>query len=155
MRRFTVSWMASLALAGAVLVGSPGALAAQSPVLTDCFAHGQLTGQYSTSELRIALNTIPVSATQYTVCYDVIQRQLLAQLRTVGSDKASSGSGSGGSFLPTPVIVVLVLLALGAVTFAAIAIRSRGPESGGPPGGGPPGGGPPGGPGEEPPDGPA
>jgi hypothetical protein len=141
--------MASLALAGAVLAGSPGALAAQSPALTDCFAHGQLTGHYSTSELRIALNTIPVSATQYTVCYDVIQRQLLAQVRTPGPG-TGSGSSSGGSFLPTPVIVVLVLLALGAVTFAAIAIRSRGAESGGPPGGGPPGG-----PGEGPPDGPA
>lgn len=150
MRRLTLAWMASLALTGVGVLAAPAALAAQSPVLTDCFANARLTHSYTTSQLQNALNTIPVSATEYTVCYDVIQRQLLAQVH--GPKTGGSGSGSGGSFLPTPVVIVLVLLALGAVTFGAIAIRRRS-EAGG--SGGPGGDGPPDGPGTGPPDEPA
>jgi hypothetical protein len=139
MRRITVAWMASLALIGAGTVLASPALGAQSPVLTDCFANGRLTQQYSIGQLRTALSTIPVSATEYSICYDVIQRQLFAQIHPGKGN--GSGSGSGGSFLPTPVIIVLVLLLLGAVTFGAIAIRSRAKGGGDSPGG--PGHGPP------------
>jgi ABC-type phosphate transport system substrate-binding protein len=122
-----VVWMAvSAALAGGASAASP----AQSPVVTDCVAHDRLTGSYSISELQNALNTMPGTTQEYSGCYDIIQRQLFAQAG--GKPSGGSSSGSGGSFLPTPVIVILVVLALGAVTFGAIAIRSR---SGGPPGG--------------------
>ena len=75
------------------------------------------------TELRGALTTMPADVKEYTNCYDVIQRTLLAQVG--GHGGGSGGSGSGGSFLPTPLLVVLILLGLGAVSFGAVAIRRR------------------------------
>jgi hypothetical protein len=93
-------------------------------VIADCQAHGKLTGSYTTGALEHALATLPADVAEYTDCHDVIQRQLLQQVH--GNDQGTgSGAGSGGSFLPTPVIVILVILALGAVTFGALEIRRR------------------------------
>jgi hypothetical protein len=101
----------------------PAARASAAAVLADCQRNGKLSAQYSIADLRGALANMPVDVKQYTNCYDVIQRQLLAQIQ---SSSGSGGSGgSGGSFLPTWLIVVLVLLALAAATFAAIEIRRR------------------------------
>jgi hypothetical protein len=109
------------------VVGPSVAVAASSSaasVIADCQAHNKLTGSYTTRTLEHALATLPADVAEYTDCHDVIQSQLLQQLR--GNDQgAGSGAGSGGSFLPTPVIVILVILALGAVTFGALEIRRR------------------------------
>src|SRR5262249_19849487 len=100
-------------------------------VIADCNAHGQLTQQYTLGQLRQALTNIPPAIQEYTNCYDVIQRQLLAQLgQSSGSNK--SGGGGGGSFLPVPVIIVLAVLLLAAAGYAVMAIRRR-EDGGGPP----------------------
>jgi hypothetical protein len=67
---------------------------------------------------------MPADVKEYTDCYDVVQRQLLAQIGG-GHGGGAGGSGSGGSFLPTPLLVVLILLGLGAVSFGVVAIRRR------------------------------
>jgi hypothetical protein len=107
-----------------VLAAASPASARQSAVVGDCVAHGQLTQTYSEGQLKTGLSTMSAAVKEYTNCYDVIQRALLGQLGGVRPTTGAT-SGSGGSFLPTPVIVVLVLLALGGVTFGAIAIRRR------------------------------
>jgi flagellar basal body-associated protein FliL len=107
-----------------MLAAASPAAAAQSPVVGDCVAHGQLTQTYSAGQLKTALNTMSAAVKEYTNCSDVIQRALLNDIQGVHPTKSGSGSG-GGSFLPTPVIVLIVLLALAGVTFGAIAIRRR------------------------------
>lgn|ERR1022692_2240051 len=110
------------AMAGALT--APAAFAGESPVTVDCNAHGALTHHYSITQLRSALASLPAQVKEYTDCYDVINRQLLAELGTGGKGGAGGG-GSGGSFLPTPVIVIVVVLALAAVTFGAVELRRR------------------------------
>jgi hypothetical protein len=119
MRKFSIL----IALVCALAAASPAA-AKQSPVVGDCVAHGQLTQTYSTGQLRTALSTMSAAIKEYTNCSDVIQRALLNEIGGV-KPKTGAAGGSGGSFLPTPVIVSLVLLALAGVTFGAIAIRRR------------------------------
>jgi hypothetical protein len=128
MRRFPILSVAVLCL-GALALGQavvPPARASQPQVVADCNSHGRLTQTYSDAQLRNALSTMSADVKEYTDCYDVIQRALLAQLGGSHQRSDGSNSGSGGSFLPTPLIVLLVLLALGAVTFGAVAIRRRG-----------------------------
>jgi hypothetical protein len=121
MRRWSV--IAAVVLA---LVCAPSALANPgAAVLADCNSHGKLTHQYTTAQLRAALSTMPVTLKEYTDCSDVIQRALLTSVSNHHVSDTGQ-SGSGGSFLPTWLIVILVLLALGAVTLGAIAIRRRG-----------------------------
>jgi hypothetical protein len=115
--------LAVLAAFAPGLVGASDALAAGNPVVTDCNSHGRLAGSYSVAELRNALSTMRADVKEYTDCYDVIQRALLAQ---IGGLHAGGGGGLfGGSFLPTWLIVVLVILGLAAATFGAIAVRKR------------------------------
>lgn len=117
-----------LALVCAVTAASAAvATAAPSPAqqaIADCNTNGRLTAHYSTDTLKAALAQMPSDVREYTDCYDVIERQLFAEL---GNSNASgaTGSSSSGSFLPTWLIVVIVVLALAAVTFAALAIRRR------------------------------
>jgi hypothetical protein len=121
----------ALALSVSAALAAP-ALAAQSPPVSDCNAHGRLTKSYTPKQLQTALSTMPADIKEYTNCYDVIQRALVAEVgdhRTGGSNDTSS---SGGSFLPTPVIVVIVILALAAATFGALALRRRSSDGGGP-----------------------
>ncbi|MHB8658993.1 MAG: hypothetical protein ACYC91_13745 [Solirubrobacteraceae bacterium] len=108
----------------ALAAPASSALAAGSPVVADCNAHGQLTRHYSSAQLKSALGTLPADIKEYTNCYDVIQRQLLAQLGRSGSG-AGGSSGSGGSFLPAPVLVLLILVVLGGAGYAALAARRR------------------------------
>ncbi len=113
------------------LGAAPAALGAEAPAITDCNSHGRLTRQYPATQLKTALSTMPAAVKEYTDCYDVIQRALLAQLGTPhNGGSGGSGSGSGGSFLPTPLIVVLVLLALAGAGFGAAAVRRRGGAGG-------------------------
>jgi hypothetical protein len=121
MRRFSILAAVLWALAFA----GPAAAAATGSPTADCNAHQQLTAHYTVSQLRSALNTMPAEIKEYTDCYDVIQRQLLAQLGKAPGTGTNASATSGGSFLPTPVIVALVLLVLVAVTFGAIALRRR------------------------------
>lgn len=105
----------------------PSVGTAASPAAdADCNSHGRLTQHYSVAELHTALSGMPADEKEYTNCYDVIQRQLLAQVSGTHSGTDSSQSGSSGSFLPTPVIVAIVVLALGGATLGAFAIRRRG-----------------------------
>ncbi|MGH2885104.1 MAG: hypothetical protein ACRDPA_20770, partial [Solirubrobacteraceae bacterium] len=128
MRRLVTSLLIVCALSAAVPVvaaaQSGGGTAAQA--ITDCNDHGTLTAHYSADALRGALANMPADVREYTDCYDVIEKQLFAQLGTSStSGSGGSGSSSGGSVLPTWLIVVIVVLALAALTFGALAIRRR------------------------------
>jgi hypothetical protein len=159
MRRLVTSLVVACALSAAAPVvaaaQSGGGTGAQA--ITDCNDHGTLTGHYSSDALRNALANMPADVREYTDCYDVIEKQLFAQLGTSSTGgTGTSSSSSGGSVLPTWLIIVIVVLALAALTFGALAIRRRRlettdatDESGsGPPIGGPDA------PGQEPPDNP-
>jgi len=120
----------ALALVCAVALCVPGVVMAASDnateAITDCNDHAGLTAHYSVDTLRQALATMPVDVREYTDCYDVIQKQLFAQLGTSGSaGSGTTGGSSSGSVLPTPLLVVIILLVLAALTFGAIAIRRR------------------------------
>lgn len=128
MRRLVTSLLIACALSAAV----PAVAAAQSgggsgaQAITDCNDNGTLTGHYSADALRNALANMPADVREYTDCYDVIEKQLFAQLGTSSSTgTGGSSSSSGGSVLPTWLIVVIVVLALAALTFGALAIRRR------------------------------
>lgn len=108
------------ALAGSVLA-VPANAAGVAPPVADCLHNGQLTRTYTASQLRSALTTMAADVTEYSNCYAVIQRALLAKIGKLGP---GSGSG-GGSFLPTWLIAVLAVLVLGGSGFAAVAIRRR------------------------------
>jgi hypothetical protein len=114
-----------LALLAAPTASNAAAAAPANPV-ADCNATGTLTHQYSVAVLQHALKTLPVDVKEYTDCYDVIQRALLAQVGGHHARSTGDSHGGGGSVLPTPVIVVIVLLALAAATFGALALRRRG-----------------------------
>jgi hypothetical protein len=139
--------MTSLVIVCAVSAAAPAVVAAQSggtasQAITDCNDHGTLTGHYSADVLRNALATMPADVREYTDCYDVIEKQLFAELGTSSSSgTGGSGSSSGGSVLPTWLVIVIVVLALAALTFGALAIRRRQLEAKGGPGS-PDGGGP-------------
>ncbi len=146
----------SLAIVCALSAAAPGVVAAAASsgaqqVLTDCNDNGTLTAHYTADALRTALASMPADMREYTDCYDVIEKQLFAQLGTSPSASSSTtGSSSGGSVLPTWLVIVIVVLALAALTFGALAIRRRrleategpgSPDAGGPqaPGQGGPG----------------
>ncbi len=134
MRRRLVLLALPAALALCTSQGA-AALGAQTEVVADCNSHGGLTRHYSNAELRSALSTMPADVKEYTNCFDVIQRALLAGLgaSSHGAGGGRSDQGSGGSFLPTPLLVALALLALAAVGFVVVAARRRaGGTAGGP-----------------------
>jgi hypothetical protein len=115
----------ALATVACLLAAAP-ASAGQSPVTRDCNSHGRLTRHYSTAQLHTALSTMPADVKEYTDCYDVINRALLAQIASPHDGGGGDASQkSGGSFLPTPLVVILGLLGLAAAGFGAVAIRRR------------------------------
>jgi len=130
----------SLTIVCAVFAVASGIATAQSggtwqQAVTDCNDHGTLTAHYSAATLRAALANMPADVREYTDCYDVIEKQLFAQLGTSSSGgSGTTGSSSGGSVLPTWLVIVIVVLALAALTFGALAIRRRQHEGKGGPG---------------------
>ena len=117
---------AACALALCLALGNAGVASAGGlpPAVVDCHAHSALTRHYSPSELRLALAQMPPDITEYTDCYDVIERQLLAEL---GSKKLTdaNGGGSGGSFLPAPVLIAIGVLVVAAAGLGVAALRRR------------------------------
>ena len=119
------------ALVCALVAGPTAAIAAAASgdtaaaAIADCSANDRLTHHYSAATLTAALAKLPADVREYSDCYDVIEKQLFAQLGTSSSNGSGGGSSSGGSVLPTWLLIVIILLALGALTFGALAIRSR------------------------------
>ncbi len=103
------------------------AVAADGPaaVIADCNSHNQLTRAYPPAQLRAALATMPASLKEYTDCYDVIDRALIARLSDSHLAGAATTTSSGGSFFSAPVIIVLVVLLAAAGSFGAVALRRR------------------------------
>ncbi len=126
MRHSLAALLAVLALGAGAL--APTALASRGAggALADCNAHAQLTQTYSAGQLQSALGTMPADQKEYTDCYDVIQRALLAD---IGHLHAASGGdsqqGGGSSFLSAPAIIGIVVVALAAVIVAGFAVQRR------------------------------
>jgi hypothetical protein len=80
----------------ALLLAAPTALAdaTRNKILRECQT-GQLTGDYTSREIRDARNNIPDDLDQYTDCRDVLTRALLSR---AGGDSGSGGgdAGTGG-----------------------------------------------------------
>jgi hypothetical protein len=117
--------LASIAIV--LISAAPASAGIGAPVIADCQAHLRLTHTYTVAQLKNALATLPADTTEYTNCEQVIE----SALTHPGGPGANNGTsnGSGGSFLPTPVLVVLVLLVLAAATFGAVSVRrARGPS---------------------------
>jgi hypothetical protein len=121
-RRLTA--IAAVTVVAAALLAAPPASARLSRAVADCNTNTRLTQTYTEGELRTALNTMPADIKEYTDCYDVIQRALLADIGGIKAGGASNGGG-GSSFLPTPLLIVLGVLVVGAAGFAVIAYRQR------------------------------
>jgi hypothetical protein len=125
MRRPHFAISLSVALSLGALAATP-ALAATNAAVADCVANAQLTRTYTAAELQNGLATMPTDIKQYTDCYDVIQRALLIKLGKLPNAKQpASSTSSGGSFLPTPLLIALILLVVAAASFGAIALRRR------------------------------
>ena len=115
----------------AIAVAVPASASAAGklpPAVADCNAHARLTSHYTAAQLRSALNAMPADIKEYTNCYDVIQKALLAQIGSIGGNGGDSGGG-GSSFLPTPLLIVLIVLVLAAIAFAIVALRQRSKSS--------------------------
>jgi hypothetical protein len=122
--RRLLALICTVAALGATAFATPPALAAGNAIINDCQSNGQLTHPYTVAQLRHALSVMPASVKQYTSCFDVVQNALVSARKNHGTTPVSSSNGSS-SFLPTPVIIILVVLILGALTFGALAIRRR------------------------------
>jgi hypothetical protein len=120
-----------LSLVCALAAGPAAAVAAAAggdtpqAAIADCSANDRLTQHYSAATLTAALAQLPADVREYSDCYDVIEKQLFAELGHSSSGGSGGGSSSGGSVLPTWLLIVIVLLVLAALTFGALAIRSR------------------------------
>jgi hypothetical protein len=105
------------------------ATASASPtgVLSDCKDHAQLTQHYSLGDLHEALSTMGADEKEYTDCYDVIQRALLADLGRVHPGTAATQQGGGSTFLTTPLIILIGIagFAAGAVTYLGVRARRK------------------------------
>jgi hypothetical protein len=81
----------------AVLLSAPAALAdgTRTKILREC-QDGRLTGTYTSSQIRDALNNIPDDIDQYSDCRDVLRRALLNQAGSSGGNGGSAGGPGGG-----------------------------------------------------------
>ncbi len=91
-----ITLLASLAVSASGLLTAAPALASSSQVIADCNANGHLTGHYSRGDLQSALNGMGADVKEYTNCYDVVRRALLASAAAGGKNSGGSG-GRGGS----------------------------------------------------------
>jgi hypothetical protein len=82
----------------AVLVGAPAALAdsTRTKILQEC-QDGRLTGDYTSRQIRDALNNIPDDIDQYSDCRDVLRNALLHQAGNSGNNGGGGGTGGGGT----------------------------------------------------------
>ena len=92
-----IALVAGLAIPATGLLTAAPAMASSSSVIADCNANGYLTGHYSRSDLQGALKGMGADVKEYTNCYDVVRRALLASAAAGG--KNSGGSGGGGGSL--------------------------------------------------------
>ncbi|MDQ6744984.1 MAG: hypothetical protein M3Z27_03045, partial [Actinomycetota bacterium] len=129
-RVLALALLVSLGALTAAMVSPTAVPAAVDPAVADCNAHGRLSGHYTAAQLRSGLTTMPADVKEYTDCFDVIQRALTAQLSGAHIKGAGADSGSGGSFLPVPVLIVLGVLLLTAASYALAAARRRGKRPG-------------------------
>jgi hypothetical protein len=82
----------------AVLVASPAALAdsTRTKILREC-QDGRLTGDYTSKQIRDALNNIPDDIDQYSDCRDVLRGALLnAAGNSGGGSDGGGGNNQGG-----------------------------------------------------------
>jgi hypothetical protein len=81
----------------ALLVAAPGAFAdsTRAKILREC-QDGRLTGNYTSRQIRDALNNIPDDVDQYSDCRDVLRGALLNQAGNSGSG-GGGGGGTGGT----------------------------------------------------------
>jgi hypothetical protein len=119
--RHTLTTLA-LALALGVIAAAPAG-ARGSVVIQQCNNQGRLTSNFSVSQLRQALQSLPPDLSQYSDCADIIRRALDARLASTRAGVRRTSS-SGGSFLPVWATVVVVIIALGGLG-AAVAARRR------------------------------
>jgi hypothetical protein len=110
------------AIAVSLVLALPAAASTQSQIIQDC-PSGKLSRDYSLHDLQAALRSLTTATTEYTACVDVLNRAITAKIAS--QTAAPATAGSGGSFLPTPVLVVLVVLVLAAAGFGVQAIRRR------------------------------
>jgi hypothetical protein len=94
-------------------------------VLTDCNDHAQLTQQYSTGDLQGALSTMGADEKEYTDCYDVIQRALLADVGRLHPGTVNSQQPGSSSFLTTPLIISISVAAAAAAAVAVLGAGRR------------------------------
>jgi hypothetical protein len=116
MRRFRL--IGAALLGSAVLAFAPAAaVAAISPVVSDCQKHNGLEGHYTTRQLQAALKSMPPTIAEYSNCQQVIMDQLHRQLGTSlkggGSKPGASSSGGSSSTLVIVIVVVVVLIVAG------------------------------------------
>jgi hypothetical protein len=81
----------------AVLATAPAAFAdsTRTKILREC-QDGRLTGDYTSREIRDALNNIPDDIDQYSDCRDVLRRALLNQAGNSGGGGGGTGGGGTG-----------------------------------------------------------
>jgi len=85
-----------LVMALTLLVAAPAAMAdTRSVIIEDCYADGDLDGNYSPSEIRDARNNIPSDIDQYSDCRDILARALGGS----GDKQVGGGGGGGGDAL--------------------------------------------------------
>jgi hypothetical protein len=101
------------------------ASASATSVLSDCNDHAQLTQQYSAGDLQEALSTMGADQKEYTDCYDVIQRALLADLGRLHPRTVDSQHAGSSSFLTTPVIILIGVAASAAGAVAVLGATRR------------------------------
>jgi hypothetical protein len=111
------------AIAVSLVLALPAAASTQSQIIQDCSTQGRLTRDYSLGDLQAALHHLTASTTEYSSCADVLNRAIAAKIAS--QTAAPATAGSGGSFLPAPVLVILVVLLLAAGGFGVQAIRRR------------------------------
>jgi hypothetical protein len=128
MSRKLIALLLALAAIAVALPVSASAAGKLPPAVADCNAHARLTSHYTAAQLRSSLNSMPADIKEYTNCYDVIQKALLAQIGSIGGNGGDSGGG-GSSFLPTPLLIVLGILVVGAIGFGIVALRQRSKSS--------------------------
>jgi hypothetical protein len=82
----------------AVLVAAPAAFAdsTRTKILREC-QDGRLTGDYTSKQIRDALNNIPDDIDQYSDCRDVLRGALLNDAGNSGNGGGGGGGGTGGA----------------------------------------------------------